>query len=149
MTGVIFFLKTLLVAAMIRTSTLVLFLAHPLECPFLQHAQQLALEVSGISPTSSRNRVPPSATSNRPARSQRSGERPLDVAEEFAFEHPARYCAQLTLIRGRAARAASPVDLPGDAAPCRCPTRPGSAPWRRCVGDQVDLLQRAPDGGAS
>jgi hypothetical protein len=42
--------------------------ADPFELALLQHAQQLDLHVGGRSPTSSRNSVPPSASSKRPRR---------------------------------------------------------------------------------
>jgi hypothetical protein len=62
-----------LVAAITRTSTWIVFAADALELALLQHAQQLDLHRGGISPISSRNSVPPSASSNGPrfARSRR------------------------------------------------------------------------------
>jgi hypothetical protein len=54
----------------------------------LQHAQQLDLHATGeISPISSRNRVPPSACSNRPSRRRTAPvNAPLLVPEQLALE---------------------------------------------------------------
>ena len=78
---------------------------------FLQHAQQLHLEPSGISPISSRNSVPPLAQleAARPALDG-ARERAALVAEELAFESVSGIAAQLIATNGCALRGLELVD---------------------------------------
>ena len=95
-----------MVAAITRTSTVrVLLLADALETVLLQHAQQLPLQSSGISPTSSRNSVPPSASSNRPTPSRSAPvNAPLAWPKNSLSNSSRGIAAQLTRISGRRRR---------------------------------------------
>ena len=87
---------------------------------------------SGSSPTSSRNSVPPSASSKRPRRCcVRAGEGALLVAEELALDQLARHRGAVDLDQRPLARAGWPRGSRARPAPCRCRFRPGSAPCCR------------------
>ena len=75
----------------------------------------------GMSPTSSRNSVPPLAYSNLPMRSlMRVGERALHVAEQLAFEQVLGHRGAVEGDERLALCAGCFDEWPGRPAPCRC-----------------------------
>ena len=84
--------------------------AQPFELALLEDAQELGLQIEGMSPTSSRNSVPRCASSRRPIRLIGAGERALLVSEQFAFEQAGWNAAPLILMNGRCSPRAEIVD---------------------------------------
>ena len=87
---------------------------------------------SGISVISSRNSVPPSACSKKPAPAPvGAGEAPALVAEQLALDQGRRDRAAVDRDERRGLAAAELVDRLRPPAPCRCRSRRGPARWPR------------------
>ena len=98
----------------------------------LERAQQLGLQPSGSSPISSRNSVPPSASSKTPlAIGVGAGERAAHVTEQLALDEVLRHRAAVDRRRTGARAARRCVDASARPAPCRCRSRPGRGPSSR------------------
>ena len=101
--------------------------------PVLEHAQQLRLQVRGqLADLVEEQRAAVGARERAGASRDRAGERAAHVAEQLALEQLARERAAVERRRTAARRAleASWIERAATA-PCRCRSRPRSAPWRR------------------
>jgi hypothetical protein len=157
--------RSLFVAATTRTSTFcVLFEPTGRTSPSCRTRRSFDCIASGMSPISSRKHRPPvRRRRSAGAVRDRARERALRVAEELALEQVRRHGgAVLREERLRSSRG-SPRAARARRAPCRCPSRPGSArdvargdaldavedrAHRRALADHAEARRIGPSGGA-
>ena len=100
--------------------------------PDSRNRSSLTWMLLSSSPTSSRNSVPPLATSKSPLRLRvGAGEGALAVAEQLALDQVLGQGAAVDRDERRGRPGGSCRGGCGRSAPCRCRSRPGSGRWRR------------------